>query len=83
MREAPTDPTNAAHGTPDALREFAGDALAMAQITAEIGAKYAALGDDVGLNYTARQLAAYTKAILATVADLQAYKTEAADAGRK
>jgi hypothetical protein len=54
------------------LREFLAEALTMAGIQAGLGETFAEIGDDVGVHYAARRLAAYTKAILETVADLQA-----------
>jgi hypothetical protein len=38
--------------------------------------QYAELGDDAGLDYTIRHLVAYTKAALATMADLKAMKNK-------
>ena len=78
--KAPRQSQQIAHGTPEALREFAEELFARAQIQAELGVRYTQLGDDTGLNYVARQLAAYTRAILATVADLNALAREASHA---
>jgi hypothetical protein len=72
MTVAVQPPEPAPIGSKDELREFIAEAMNMARIQAGLGATYAEIGDDVGLHYAARRLAAYTKAILATVADLQA-----------
>lgn len=63
-----------AHGAPAALREFAAESLDMARIQAELGSTFATIQDDVGLEYAVRRLVAYTRAALATVADLKATK---------
>ena len=75
-------PFRAPLGTADALREFAAEALGMAQIQAELAATYAAIGDDTGLHYATRKLAAYTEAALATVADLDARRKVPSDGPR-
>jgi hypothetical protein len=58
----------------DNFREFIGETLAMAQVQAELGATYAAIGDDAGLEYSVRRLVAYTKAAVGTLNDLKAEK---------
>lgn len=58
------------HGTRAALREFAAELLGMACIQAELGERFATLGDDVGLRYAVRRLAAYVQAAAQTVHDL-------------
>jgi hypothetical protein len=58
----------------DNFREFVGETLAMAQVQAELGAKYASIGDDAGLEYSIRRLVAYTKAAISTLDDLKAEK---------
>ena len=63
------------------LRAFAAEAFGMAQVQAQLGLTYAEIGDDAGLHYAARKLAAYTRAVIATVADLESTKTDA-DASR-
>jgi hypothetical protein len=60
------------HGTPAAYREFIEENLSMARIQAELGATYAAIGDDTGLEYATRRLVAYTRAVIATLGDLKA-----------
>jgi hypothetical protein len=65
-----------AHGTPAALREFIGECLAMTRVQAELGEAYCSIGDDIGLEYSIRRLVAYTKAALATLADLREMKRE-------
>jgi hypothetical protein len=60
-----------AHGTPEALREFIGEHLSLAALQADLGATYAAIGDDVGLEYAIRRLAAYLRAAIGTLADLK------------
>jgi hypothetical protein len=60
-----------AHGTPDASREFIGEHLSLAALQADLGATYAAVGDDVGLEYAVRRLVAYTRAAIGTLADLK------------
>ncbi|GEO18748.1 hypothetical protein [Microvirga aerophila] len=63
-----------AHGTPAAYREFIHETLAMAQIQAQLGTTYAALGDDAGLEYAMRRLVAYMRAAVDTFKDLKAQK---------
>jgi hypothetical protein len=53
------------------LREFVADALEMAALQAQLGVTHAETGDDVGLTYAVRKLAALTQAALQTVADLR------------
>lgn len=60
-----------AHGTPEALREFIGEHLSLAALQADLGATYAAVGDDVGLEYAIRRLVAYTRTAIGTLADLK------------
>jgi hypothetical protein len=66
----------APHGTPWALREFIEESLAMARIQAELGATYASIGDDAGLEYAVRRLVAYTRAALGTLNDLRTNKEQ-------
>ena len=61
-------------GTADELREFAAENLQLARIQADLGATYAEIGDDPGLEYATRKLVAHTRAVVATVADLKALK---------
>jgi hypothetical protein len=67
------------HGTPAAYREFIAETLSMARIQAELGATYAAIGDDVGLEYAMRRMVAYTRAALRTLTDLKTDKQGGAD----
>jgi hypothetical protein len=60
------------HGTPAAYREFIAENLSLAQIQADLGATYAAIGDDTGLEYATRRLVAYTLAVISTLGDLKA-----------
>jgi hypothetical protein len=69
---------NVAHGTPEALREFIHEQLSLAILYAQNGMGYAEAGDDVGLEYDLRRLAAYTRAALSAFADLKRHKTEGA-----
>ena len=57
------------------LREFIGEMLELAQIQAKLGATYAAIGDDIGLNYTTRKLAAYVQVAVATLRDINDKRT--------
>lgn len=68
------DPDNIAHGTPEAYREFIHEALFGAEIQAQLGTTYAAIGDDAGLEYALRRLVAYTRAAFTVLADLKAMK---------
>jgi hypothetical protein len=72
----PTAMQGAPHGTPDSYREFIGEMLAMARIQADLGATYASISDDAGLEYTLRRLVAYTRAALATLNDLRTTKEQ-------
>ena len=69
-----TDPNTVSHGTPDAYREYIHEALWFAQIQADLGFTYAAIGDDAGLEYAVRRLVAYTRAAVAVLSDLKAMK---------
>lgn len=66
------------HGTPEAFREFIAENLALAQIQAGLGATYAAIGDDTGLEYALRRLVGYTRAALGTMGDLRAEQSREA-----
>ena len=68
---------NVAHGTPDALREFIHEHLGLAILQAQVGMAFAEAGDDTGLDYAARKLAAYTRTVLSALADLKDTKMEA------
>jgi hypothetical protein len=72
----PTAMQGAPHGTPDAYREFIGETLAMARTQADLGATYASIGDDAGLEYAVRRLVAYTRAALGTLNDLRTTKEQ-------
>ncbi|GEO13799.1 hypothetical protein [Microvirga aerophila] len=74
-----TNNENISHGTPLAYREFIAEMLALAQIQADLGTTYAAIGDDAGLEYTVRRLAAYTRTAVTVLKDLKGMK-EANDA---
>ncbi len=67
------------HGTPAAYREFIAESLSMARIQAELGATYAEIGDDAGLEYAIRRMVAYTRAALGTLKDLKTEKHRGAD----
>jgi hypothetical protein len=72
MRSAPFQ--NVAHGTPDALREFIHEHLGLAVINAQVGMSFAEAGDDVGLEYAVRRLAAYTRIAINTLVELKVTK---------
>jgi hypothetical protein len=59
------------HGTPDAFRHFIAETLAFAQIQADLGATYAALGDDVGLEYAVACLVAYATTASTVLKDMK------------
>lgn len=61
-------------GTPDAYREYIGEMTSLAKIQADLATAYAAIGDDTGLRYAVSHLVAYTRAAVATLADLQEMK---------
>jgi hypothetical protein len=74
-----TDPsplTGAPHGSPDAYREFIGEALELVRINAQQGVTYAAIGDDVGLEYATRRVVAYARAAITTLTDLRQTKNK-------
>ena len=75
-------PRTAALGTPDAYREFIAHALGRAEILANLGQTYAEIGDDAGLDYSIRSLAAYIQTAVSTLADLKALKAKQAARGR-
>jgi uncharacterized protein (DUF1800 family) len=68
------DPNTAAHGTPDAYREYIHEMLSLAQVQANLGTTYAAVGDDTGLEYALRRLVAYTRTAVAVLSDLKAMR---------
>jgi hypothetical protein len=68
------DGENIAHGTPEAYREFIREMLTLAQLQADLAATYAAIGDDVGLEYALRRLVAYTRAAATVFKDLKGMK---------
>jgi hypothetical protein len=68
------DRENIAHGTPKAYREFIHEMLTLAQVQADLAATYAAIGDDVGLEYALKRLAAYLRAATASFQDMQNMK---------
>jgi hypothetical protein len=72
----PTSMQGAPHGTPWAYREFIEETLSMARIQAELGATYASIGDDAGLEYARRRLVAYTRAALGSLNDLRTTKEQ-------
>ena len=61
-------------GSPEALREFAAENLELACIQADLGVTYCEINDIVGLQYAVHRLVASTRAVVATVADLKAFK---------
>jgi hypothetical protein len=65
------DHANIAHGTPEAYREYIHEMLEGAHIHADLGMRYAAIGDDVGLGYALRRLRACMRAALTTFKDLR------------
>ncbi len=69
------DRSEAPYGSQDAYRQAIAETLDMACFHAELGARYASVGDDLGLTYTMRRLASYLKAAIGTHADLQASKS--------
>jgi hypothetical protein len=68
------DCENIAHGTPEAYREFIHEMLVLAQLQAELAATYAAIGDDVGLEYALKCLVAYLRAATTVFKDLKNMK---------
>ena len=54
------------------LRAFIGETMALVTVHADLAETYATLGDDKGLEYALRCLAASSKAALETLADLKA-----------
>jgi hypothetical protein len=72
----------APHGTPDAYREYIGEMTSLAKVQAELATTYAAIGDDTGLRYAVSHLVAYTRAAVATLADLQDMKQNGGQHGR-
>ena len=68
-----SEPVEHVANRPDAtaLREFIGEHLDMARMQAEFGVTYAAIGDDVGLDYTLRQLVARIRAVLPVLKELR------------
>jgi hypothetical protein len=70
-----TDRSEASFGSQDAYRQAIAETLDMACFHAELGIRYATVGDDFGLTYTIRRLATYLRAAIGTLADLQASKS--------
>jgi hypothetical protein len=65
------------HGSADALREFIFDTLRGAEDQGYLGQIYAANRDDAALEYTVLRLVGYTRAAIATLADLKKMNEEA------
>ena len=59
-------------GSREELFEFIEEIAALARIQAGLAETNAQIGDPIGMGYAARRLAGYTKAILTTLADIQA-----------
>ncbi|EIM26834.1 hypothetical protein [Microvirga lotononidis] len=70
------DPDNITHGTPDAYRQYLAEVLWFAQIQADLGSTYAAIGDDAGLEYAVRRLVAYLRSVIAALSDLKTMKED-------
>ena len=70
-----TDRSEAPYGSQDAYRQAIAETLDMVCFHAELGIRYASVGDDFGLTYTIRRLATYLRAAIGTHADLQASKS--------
>jgi hypothetical protein len=51
-------------------REFIAECLGMLRIHAGLGARYAEIGDDVGLSHAMRRIMAYVRAAQETFAEL-------------
>jgi hypothetical protein len=66
--------TPAPAGSLDELREFAGESLGIAQVHAQLGASYAAIGDDKGLEYSILRLVACARAAFETLVDIKEKK---------
>jgi hypothetical protein len=71
-REPEAIPASA--GSLDEMREFIGEILGTAQIYAQLGATYATIGDDKGLEYSILRLVACTRAAFDTLVDLKEKK---------
>ncbi len=67
--------SHVSHGTPEAYREFIAESAGLDRIQAELAEAYAAIGDDVGLEYATHRLVAYTRCVISTLADLKRAKT--------
>jgi len=74
MQTSDINSESIAHGTPEMYREHIHEMLEMAQIQAELGTTYAAIGDDTGLEYALRRLKAYMRAAIGSFVDLRAMK---------
>ena len=62
--------SDVAHGTPEALREFAHEHLWYVGRLVELAQGHAEIADDDGLRRDVRRMVAYMRAIIATVAEL-------------
>lgn len=72
----PTAPAPGAYyGTSAPLLDFAQEAFDCLRINAEIATKYAEIGDVAGLDYSARKIAAYLRAVAPIVKALRSGQT--------
>ena len=76
--EDQTLPPTAVLGTPAAYREYIAGALASAEFHANLGVRYAEIGDDAGMDYSIRCVVAYTRAAVSTWSDHKVMKAEQA-----
>ncbi|AWN47158.1 hypothetical protein DK419_13225 [Methylobacterium terrae] len=60
-----------AHGSPGPAREFLARTAAAARVQASLVETYAEIGDDVGLLYASRCMAAYLRATVAGIEELE------------
>jgi hypothetical protein len=71
-----TPQSSAPIGSRQELREVALESLGMAAIQAQLGAQYAHIGDDAGLQYAVRKLVAYTRLAIGVVGDLKSAESK-------
>jgi hypothetical protein len=64
------------HSTPAAFREHIHEMAGLVALQAELAMRYAELGDDIGLVYAVRKWTAYTRAALASLADLKGVQAD-------
>jgi len=73
-----TSVKSVSHGDSSALKEFAGECAWLLGVQTELMVRFLETGDSAGLEYAVRRGVAYMRALVETMADLQALKNRGA-----